>query len=59
VIGITTKYPGLTVRSVQFKTDANAVKDEFTHRLVHLCPDKRGIDELTHRSVHRLQIKEI
>jgi hypothetical protein len=49
----------LTNRAVQFKTDANAVKDELTNRLVHLCSDKRGIDELTRRSVHRLQIKEI
>jgi hypothetical protein len=37
----------------------NAVKDELTHRLVQLSLDKRGINELTRRSVHRLQIKEI
>jgi hypothetical protein len=43
----------LTNRAVQFKADANAVKDELTHRLVHLCLDKRDIDELTRRSIHR------
>jgi hypothetical protein len=46
----------LTNISVQFKVEANAVKDELTHILVHLCSDKRDIDELTHKSVHRLQI---
>jgi hypothetical protein len=49
----------LTNRAVQFKTDANVVKDELTHRSVHLNSDKRDIDGLTHRSVHRLQIEEI
>jgi hypothetical protein len=47
----------LTNRAVQFKTYANAVKDELTHRLVHICLDKRGINELIRRSVHKLQIK--
>jgi hypothetical protein len=46
----------LTNRAIQFKGEANAVKNELTHRLVHLCADKRDIDELTHRSVHELQI---
>jgi hypothetical protein len=49
----------LTNLAVQFKADANVVKDELTHRSVHLSLDKRGIYELTHRSVHKLQIKEI
>jgi hypothetical protein len=49
----------LTNRAVQFKADANTVKNKLTHISVHLNPDKRGIDEFTHRSVHRLQIKEI
>jgi hypothetical protein len=43
-------------RAVQFKSDENAVKDELTNRLVHLCSDKRDLDELTHRSTHELQI---
>jgi hypothetical protein len=42
----------LTNRAVQFKVEANAVKDELIHKLVHLCSDKINIDELTHRSVH-------
>jgi hypothetical protein len=46
----------LTNKAVQFKTYANAVANELTHRLVHLSPDKRGIDKLTHRSAHELQI---
>jgi hypothetical protein len=46
----------LTNRVVQFKEDANAIKDELTHRSIHLNSDRRGIDELTHRSVHELQI---
>jgi hypothetical protein len=46
----------LTNRAVRFKVEANAVKNELTHRLVHLCSDKRDIDELTHRSVRRLHI---
>jgi hypothetical protein len=40
--------------AVQFKANANAIKDEFTHISVHLSSDKKDIDKLTHRSVHRL-----
>jgi hypothetical protein len=46
----------LTNRAVQFKADAYAIKDELTHKSVHLNSNKRSIDELTHRSVRRLQI---
>jgi hypothetical protein len=49
----------LTSRAVQFKIDVDAVKDELTYISVHLNQDKRDIDELTHRSVHRLQITGI
>jgi hypothetical protein len=28
----------ITNRSVQFKTDVDAIKDELTHRSVHLSP---------------------
>jgi hypothetical protein len=35
-------------RAVRFKVEANTVKDELTHRLVHLCSYRRDIDELTH-----------
>jgi hypothetical protein len=41
----------LTNRTVQFKADANAIKDELTHRSVHLSSYTRDIDELTHRLV--------
>jgi hypothetical protein len=44
----------LTNRAVQFKSDADAVKGGLTHRSIHLNSDKRDIDELTHRSVHKL-----
>jgi hypothetical protein len=46
----------LTSRVIQFKIDANTVKDELMYRSVHLSLDKRDIDELTHRSAHDLYI---
>jgi hypothetical protein len=44
----------LTSKAIQFKIEANTVKYQLTHRLVHLCSDKRDIDELTHRSAYEL-----
>jgi hypothetical protein len=46
----------LTSRVIQFKIDANTVKDELMYRSVHLSLDKRDIDELTHISAHDLYI---
>jgi hypothetical protein len=57
VRGLETGENELTNRTVQFKADANVIKDELTHRLVHLSLDSRDTDELTRRSVHRLQIE--
>jgi hypothetical protein len=46
-------------RSVQFKAHVNAIKDELTHKSVHLSSDRRDMDELTHRLVRSLQITGI
>jgi hypothetical protein len=48
------KIEEMNLQTDQF--NSNAVKDELTHRLVHLYSDKKDIDELTHGSVRRLQI---
>jgi hypothetical protein len=45
----------LTNRAVQFRTDADAVKDKLTHRSVHLGSDNGDTDELINISVHLVQ----